>query len=261
MPSAKDLVIASNLSFLLIGDGGTHKTFFIGTCPRPVYIFDFDKGMAIHAGAEDIDYDTFRERPKGEKVPKGGQLEREGWYEWGTSWPSFMRKINEIGMSMDTGECKYKTLAIDSLTLCADSCMNYALKTGNKTKPEFDEWASFLNNMTTLFGQLTGWPLIKVLTAHVKRDENLITGAIEKLPLIAGQSAGKVPVFFDEVYYTEAKTEVKGISPNQTKKQIFTARTIQDGVHRQAKSRALNIPDGTLLDYNEIMKIVAARPA
>lgn len=255
MPSAADIRLDGPAAFLLIGDGGTHKTFFIGTCPSPIYVFDFDKGMDVHAGRSDITYDTFKELPRGEKLEKEGQLEQEGWHVCGKAWPAFLKKLNEIGRAIDKGECPYKTIAVDSLTLAADACMNFVLSENNRTQMEQRDWGAFASNMNVLFGQLTGWPLVKVLTAHIKRDENLVTGAVEKLPLISGQSSGKVPVFFPEVYYTEAKTETKGDKRVTT----FTFRCQQDTVHKQAKSRKFNLSDGTPTDYREIMKIVSAR--
>lgn len=257
MPNAADIQVSKNLSTLLIGDGGTHKTYYIGTCPGPIWVGDFDKGMAVHAGRADIDYDTFRDMPDGEKVPTGS-MKDDGWYLYGHSWPAFLKKINEIGRSIDTGTCKYLTLGIDSLTMAADSCWNYIIKNNPGVKDGRQIWGLFLENMTALFSQLTGWPLIKVLTAHVQRNENLVTNTVEKLPLIGGKSSGKIPVMFDEVYYTSAKDEIIDSRKPAEKTQVYRIITTQDGIHKQAKSRALNIPNGTLLDYKEIMKAAAA---
>lgn len=255
MPSAKDIQLNDDTAFLLIGDGGTHKSWFIGTCPSPIYVFDFDKGMDIHAGRADIDYDTFKELQHGQKLEKDGVLAASGHYEYGTAWPAFLKKLNEIGAMIDKGTCPYKTIGVDSLTLAADACMSYVLRENKRSVPEIRDWGAFGSNMNVLFSQLTGWPLTKVLTAHIKRDENPITQAIEKLPLISGQSSGKVPVFFPEVYYTEANTKTEG----DKRKTTFTFRCQQDNVHKQAKSRKFNLTDGLPTDYREIMKVVAAR--
>ena len=256
MPSAKDIQLNDDTAFLLIGDGGTHKSWFIGTCPSPIYVFDFDKGMDIHAGRSDIDYDTFKELQRGQKLEKENSvLAAQGHYEYGKAWPAFLKKLNDLGQQIDRGQCPYKTIAVDSLTLAAECCMSYVLNENNRTATEQRDWQTFGSNMKVLFSQLTGWPLTKVLTAHIKRDENLVTGAIEKLPLISGQSAGVVPVFFPEVYYTEANTKTE----NGKRITSFTFRCQQDNVHKQAKSRKFFLTDGLPTDYREIMKVVAAR--
>jgi len=255
MPNAADIQIGTDASFLLVGDGGTHKTYFIGAAPPPIYVFDLDKGMSIHAGRADIDYDTFRELPYGRKLDPKGKVFRaeDGWYEWGTAWPAFIAKLNEIGRAIDAGTCKYRTVGVDSLTMLTDIAQSYILKANNRTAMEQRDWGAFLSNMTTVFSQLTGWPLVKILTAHIKRDENDLTKTVEKLPLVPGQFAGKVPVLFDEVYFTDFKsTPVK--AGEAARNMQWFLQTQPDGVIKQAKSRSYNVPSGTPTDFREVMK-------
>lgn len=258
MPNAADIPIDAEASFLLVGDGGTKKTTFIGTCPSPIYIFDLDKGVAPLAGRADIDYDTFRELPKGQKLVPGGRFKDEGWYEWGTAWPKFLAKLNEIGKSIDDGSCKYKTIGVDSLTMLTDIAQSYILKENNRALMEIRDWGAFLSNMTTVFSQLTGWPLVKVLTAHIKRDEDLLSGRIEKLPLVPGQFAGKVPVLFDEVYFTQVSSEPK-VAGSQERVSKFWLQTVPDSSVKQAKSRKYNVPNGTATDFAEVLKFIKLR--
>lgn len=246
MPNAADIRIDDNASFLLVGDGGTHKTWFIGTCPGPIWIGDTDKGMAVHQGRTDIDYDTFKELPYGEKLEKSGRFQGEGWYEWGKAWPALIKKINEIGKSIDLGTCKYRTIGLDSLTMATNICQSYIMAQNNRREMQIQDWGAFLNNMTTLYSQLTGWPLIKVATAHIQRDENQVSKVTEKIPLVPGKFAGVVPVLFDEVYYTEIKDN----------KWIITTR---DSIMKQAKSRKYDVPNGTPTDFREVLKFIQAK--
>lgn len=259
MPSASDIKLDTDASFLLVGDSGTKKTTFIGTLPRPTYVFDTDKGMAPLAGQADIDYDTFRELPKGQALSKTGRFRGEGWYEYGKAWPEFLKKLNEIGRSIDDGTCKYQSIAVDSLTMLTDIAMSYILIANNRTAMETRDWGAFLSNMTTVFSQLTGWPLIKVLTAHIKRDENQITGAIEKLPLVPGQFGGKVSVLFDEVYYTNVDSTAKSGGNGKERTMAYWLQTAPDAAVRQAKSRKYNLPNGTPTDFAEVLKHIKAR--
>jgi hypothetical protein len=249
MPSAADIKLDDWTSFLLAGEGGTKKTSFIGTVAKelgPAYIFDMDNGMAPLAGRSDIDYDLYKETSKNQPLM---QWQKEGgWYEWGTAYPALLKKLNDIGKAIDAGNNKYKVVAIDSLTLLTDVALSYIVKqNGGEFKDGRQMWNVFLNNMSELFGQLTAWPVVKVLTAHIKKDDNLVMGTVEKLPNVPGQFSGKVAVYFDEVYYTEIKAG------------IAILRTVQDGTIKQAKSRKYNIPDGTPADFGEIMKIINTR--
>jgi len=258
VPSTADIRIDSDSSFLIIGDSGTKKTRFIGTCPRPIYVFDFDKGMSSLAGEKDIDYDTFRELPEGETLSKTGRFKDEGWYAYGTAWPEFLKKLNQLGRSIDDGSCKYRTIGIDSLTLMTDAAQSYILKQNGRKAMEQRDWGAFLSNMTMVFSQLTGWPLIKVLTAHIKRDENQLTQVVEKLPLVPGQFAGKVSALFDEVYFANvASVPVPGKPLERTIQ--WTLQTTPDSVAKQAKSRKYNIPSGVPTDFAEIAKHIASR--
>lgn len=269
MPNAAQIQTDQNTSFLLVGNKGTHKTWFIGTCPTPAYIFDLDNGMAIHQGREDIDYDSFKEVARARAGTDGKKPEDkitltkwqkdQGWYEWGTAWPAILNKLNEIGRSMDAGTCKYKTIAFDSLTTLTDVALTYILRghaTPDNPSGEFKDgrqmWLPFLNNMSELFGQFSAWPVIKVLTAHVAKDENLLEGITEKLPLVPGQFRGKVGIYFDEVYYTDVKVENDPKVQGQ-KKETFFFKCHQDGFVKMAASRKLNLPDGLATDYRVIM--------
>lgn len=255
MPTGADIKIDDNASFLLVGDSGSHKTTFIGTCPQPSFTFDFDDGFARHRGRSDMSFERFKELPKKRKLDPKGQVftNENGWYEWGTAWPAFLKKLNEIGVLVDKGENPYKTLGVDSYTLMIDCAMNYVLKENNRDTMEIRDWGAFLNNMSNVTSQLVSWPMIKVFTAHVKRDENQITGAIEQLPLIPGQFAGKVSVYFDEVYFCIHKNVAAAGQPS---KQAAVFKTQPDAVYRQAKSRRYNLPDYTLNNFQAVLDAV-----
>lgn len=239
MANAKDIKPEGNSSILLIGDSGTHKTFFLGTCPKP-YIFDFDNGMLVNRG-KDIEYDKFIDAPKGQPARP-----TDGIYVWGTAWMEFIKKVNAIGEMIGKGTCPFRTLGLDSLTLMADLCMNFILKTNNRESPTQADWGAFLKAMKTVVQQLNSWPIQVVLTAHIKRDMNDLTQTIEKLPLISGQFSGLVSVLFNEVYFTEAASDKDG----NMKFWLVTQQTVNI---KQAKS-TLGVPTGTETSYDAIAK-------
>lgn len=243
MANAKDRKANPTPSILIVGDGGTGKTRFIATCPKP-YIYDFDNGTASIAG-EDVEYDTFKDAPYGVKV--GAAQKAEGIYEWGTAWPAFIKHLNDnVAAQVDKGEMKFGTYALDSLTSLANICMNYVLKSSGKTgtaSPEIQHWGMQLRLLEIVMDQLTALPVPLIVTAHIKRDNNLVSGAVaEMLPLVGGQLSGKVGIYFDEVWYTDVKlVPAAGGKPAGRKTILNTEST---GLLRMAKTRHM-VPSGT----------------
>lgn len=250
--SASDLQRSLDCSFLVVGDSGMHKTGFLGTLPRPLYVFDFDNGMSRLAGESDVYYDTFKEAPKGMPVKSTGGL---GLHPYGEAWPRFLDQVNVIGAEIEAGTSPYKSLAIDSLSLMTDVAMSYILKQNNRANMEQRDWGTFLQNMSSFFGQFTGWPLTKCVTAHIRRMENDLNKVEELLPLVPGQFAGKASIYFDEVYFVEIEKDPK--SSGGFKRVVRTGPT---NLIKQAKSRKFNVPTGTTFDFAAIRPFMEKRP-
>lgn len=253
MPNTKELALSPYPHILIVGDGGTRKTWISGQFPSP-YFFDFDKGMSILRGVP-VDYDTFKEAPRGSKVFNP----EKGIYEFGKCYPAFLLKLNDIGAQIDAGTCPFKTLVMDSLTTFGNVALNHVLyeaaKDGRyKWGDPVDQglWGAQMRLMETVMDQLTAWDIMLVVTAHVQRDTNTVTMNVEKLPLTTGKFAGKVGVYFDDVWYMEPEAEG-----------AIVIKTKQNKMMRQAKSR-YNVADGSAVDWNVIKKFLlepAAQPA
>lgn len=242
MPNAKDRKPNPTPSILLVGDGGTGKTRFIATCPKP-FMYDIDNGTASIAGS-DVEYNTFKDAPYGVKV--GPKQKAEGIYEWGTAWPAFITHLNtNMAGQIEKGDLPFGTYSIDSLTTLAMICMNYVLKESGKTgknQPEVQHWGAQLRLLEVVMDQLTALPVPLIVTAHIKRDNNLVTENTELLPLVGGQLSGKIGIYFDEVWYTERK--VVPATQGTPARTITVIKTDAVGLYKQAKSRH-NIPSGT----------------
>jgi hypothetical protein len=234
---------------MLIGDNGTHKTYFAGTCPKP-YIFDFDKNLTILRG-KSIEYDTFRDAPNGSKV-HNPEL---GIYPYGTGWSAFIKRLNEIGQQIEDGECPFQTLVFDSLTFAGNLALNYVKKETNfnhKDPVDQGRWGMQSGLLETVLDQLTSWPVIKVCVCHIQRDTNQVTQSMEKLPLLTGKFAAKAPGYFSEVYFTDV--ESKGANGEQK----FVLRTKQTTVLKCAKS-PLGVPDGSETAWSSVEKALSAK--
>lgn len=242
--NAKDINSGSS-NILLVGDSGTHKTWFMGGVPG-IYVFDFDKGMVVNRGRS-INYDTFKDAPKGWTVP-AVQTTRDGVYQWGTGWPAFIKKLQEIGVAIDKGTGP-KAIGLDSLTFLSDMALNHILSTSKTTEsggPTIASYGALQQYLKTILGQLTAWPVRLIATAHIQRAGNDLTQVEEKLPLLAGKMAGLISTFFDEVYFCESEAAANGT-------QKFTVQTKATPQMRQAKSR-WGVPNGTETSFEAVSK-------
>lgn len=228
MANAKDLKVNSKTNTLLIGDTGAGKTPFIASIPGN-FIFDLDGGMLSAAGM-DVEYETFRDVPLGASRSNAA----EGTYPYGMGWTTLQKRINEIGRLIDKGEWNMpngalRPISFDSLTSLGNIAMNYVLKSvGHIGNPQIQHYQSQMALIETLVEQITAWPCSIFVTAHIHRDTNKLTQSTEFLPLITGKLAGRLPSYFNEVYFVS----VTGMGSTK-KTQI---RTETDALYKQSRS-------------------------
>lgn len=248
MPSTEDMprVDLTDVSVCLIGEPGTGKTHFLGTLPKPLYIFDFDKGLRTLAGVKGVTYDTYRDGPYGMDSKTGDDL-----YKWGFAWQAFMEKL--LSFSKD---CPYASVALDTVSFQMELAKNYArLKNPAKQGPthmEQPQWGDVGNYMKNALDVFTMLKCVKVATCHVKRDTNPLNNEIEFVPLLEGQMQGKLPAFFDEVYYTNLKKVGVGAAATYR----YQLQTAQSGLYKSARTR-IGIPDGIASDWWSVVDGVA----
>jgi hypothetical protein len=254
MPSTTDVskVNLLDISFLLIGEPGTGKTHFLGTLPKPLYVFDVDKGMRTLFGVEGITYDTFRDAPY-------GMAAAPGLYKWGAGWSAMRKKAEEL-----TRDCPYAAVAIDTVSFAWELAKNYArAKNPAKQGPEameLPQWGDAAGQMKAFLDVFLAIPAIKVATCHVKRDINPVTETVEFLPLLEGQMQGKIGGFFDECYYTNIKKEGSGDKATYR----YCVQTAQANLFKSARTR-IGVPDGTNSNWPDVLKAIGGgvgdRPA
>lgn len=244
MPSSKDFQGRKTPSILLVGDGGTEKTRFSVQAPD-VFVFDIDAGLASTHDLPEFQYQTFKDAPYKSKAIN----EAMGFYPWGTAWTKFFEHLNDkVWPEIEKGTFPHKWIVVDSLTMLSVQCFGYIIKTAGHTgdsAPTLPEHGSFLALMENVLSQLAAWPVGLILTAHVKRDDNLVMGTKEYLPLVSGQLSARLGVYFDEVWYTE----VQGTGASRK----VVIKTAAEGTYKQAKSRN-NIPTNTELKWSALGK-------
>ena len=240
MANAKDIAQrAAAPKILIFGDGGTHKTFTLAGVPN-IFVFDFDKGMSIVRG-RDVEYETFKDAPQG-----WGAYPEKGIYPWGTAWGEFITRLNEIGKRIDEGDMI--PIGLDSLTTLSNICMYYIQKGDGRRQNSprrIQDWGAQIQLMEMVMDQLTAWPVPLIVTAHAHRNTNAISEMIEILPLLTGKLAGKVGIYFDEVYYSTVT--------GKGKSKKFVLQTESYGLIKQAKTR-YGVLDGTEATWEAISK-------
>lgn len=239
----------SNSSFMLMGDAGSGKTPFAAEFPSP-YFFSFDKGMISVAG-KDVDYDVFRDAPKG--ITPNSMMIEEGIFTYGSGYDAFLKQLQVIGDQIDKGQCKYKTLVFDSVTMLNTLLMNKILlknpiEKGPKDVPQLQHYNEEGIKLKEIFETITSWPLIKILIAHIHRDEDVLSGKTTMLPLLSPKIGAKAPIYFDEVYFLEK---------DGTKENKPILRTASTASMRSARSR-FGVPDGVPSHWIDVRKAVAA---
>lgn len=230
-------------SILIIGDAGSKKTTFLGSVPE-IFVYDFDAGMAVNRGRR-VEYQTFKDASYKVKVTK--TLRDRGFHEWGTAWPAFVDHLNHtVGKAMDDGTWGHRPIGLDSLTTLMNMAMNHVLKEAGRAPTDgirIQDWGAQIGLVETVLDQLTAWPIMMIATAHIHRDTNDMMETVEYLPLLTGKFAGRVAVYFDEVWYTQ----VKGKGGDRK----FTFITESTGMYKQAKTR-YNVEDGSDVDWEAV---------
>lgn len=241
-----------NHNILVVGDSGHHKTFFLGTCPKP-FIYDFDKGLQTAEIENRIPHATFRDLPRqftAAGIVHSKEMEAQGLYKPGEGWLAFIKHLNEKIAAILAKKDDTQTLCLDSLSFMQELAMsrviaNQVTKGGDPAMHQ-GSYGDQQRYMKDVLNVLTVLPINVVATAHIQRNENDLTKITEKLPLLTGKLAGFIGAFFQEVWFVEAKEDKDEKYKPHYMKFIIHNRAV--GMEKQSKTRK-NVPDGTELDW------------
>lgn len=232
---------------MVVGDAGVGKTRYASTFPKPFFI-DTDKGTgSIRRVPGSWGKVTIKDAPF-----KGGrEIPARGVYKYGQGWVMFLKTMEDITNRIVKGDWPYLTIVWDSLTTLQMLCMNHVLANANRhaTQPQLQDYGGILTGMRTAAEMFTALPGFKILTAHVERSINPITTAVEKLPLGMGQFPALAAIFFDEIYYMEAKDR-----KNKKTDEVDTQRvlvTMQTSLIKSARTRR-DVPDASEAHFKNV---------
>lgn len=245
MTKLSELKLSARRKILLYGNSGTGKTVFGCSFPGPIYVADFDGKISSAAEyynkdserLEDIDYDTFLPKDPKDLV-----------------FRNFYNKLAEIKAVGKSGELKYKTFVLDSLTTYAEAMMvevmaqNPGIKClgqGATTAPALQHYRLLNNHFKNVLNEILSLPCNVVITAHIKTDKDELTGEIVREPMLSGQLAARLPIMFEEVYRTYTDGSGTGIK--------YLAQTQSDRSYK-CRSQISGLPNPLVLNYKEYEK-------
>jgi hypothetical protein len=198
---------------LLIGQEGSGKTHFIGTMPKPIYIFSFDKGYLTLAGEPGITVGVCMDENR--YAPH--------------AYADFKRRFDELKKGVeytwpDGRKEKYKTVAIDSLSFLSTFMFDHEQRVNNNVdKPGgFGVYGSVRSKMQDVVNQAVMLAEYVVCTALVEASKDDLTGEIFYVPSIVGSIKNEIGAWFDAVFYM-----VVDKNPN-TGERVFKLLTVGD---------------------------------
>ena len=178
----------NSLKVLLYGAPGTGKTYCLRTLPKPILVFDFDKGMLTNKGIDGVEYVVYNaDNPKD---------------------PNVYREFQKDLIATDGYPC----IAIDSLSGLNEAVINYCMKLqGKPTKsPTMQDWGVIGAAMSQLMNVFRSLPPIVVITAHSRSERNDQTGGIKTWPSVTGNVRYSIGKYFDEMYITTKRRDKLG---------------------------------------------------
>lgn len=199
---------------LVYGDSGTGKTCFAASFPGPIEYWDFD-GKASSAAhffkndkerLSDIDVHQFITLPREKRIP---------------AWEFRMNLIQDCVRK--NLPLPFKTLVVDSLTTMVNAIMDdymirsqLGIKRAHKDINALQDYQLLDKHLSQLIPGLLALNCNVVMLGHLKLDKDEVTGAITRQPLISGQFAGKLPIYFEEVYVSTVDSAGKYVLQTQS---------------------------------------------
>jgi len=198
---------------LLIGQEGSGKTHFLGTMPKPIYIFSFDKGYLTLAGEPGITVGVCMDENR--YAPH--------------AYADFKRRFDELKKGVeytwpDGKKERYRTVAIDSLSFLSTFMFDHEQRVNNNIdKPGgFGVYGAVRSKMQDVVNQAIMLAEYVVCTALVEPTKDDLTGEVFYVPSMVGSIKNEIGAWFDAVFYM-----VVDKSPNDGTR-VFKLLTVGD---------------------------------
>jgi hypothetical protein len=215
MPNAKDN--SSTTAFqkiLVVGNGGSGKTFQMRTLPGRKFAYLFDPAALLSLQGADIDYEqylpdvleldsTLKGFNKNAKSDKPSSSREPTVY---VRWVEDLNKRYESGFFKD-----YSWLCIDSLTLLANAVMDRQLWLNNRYG-DIEDIADYRvtgSKIADVFRSICSIPINLYCTGHLNSFQDEKTKRIATQIQLPGKARNMLPLLFSNIWEARSTTEDK----------------------------------------------------
>lgn len=243
MPMLSDIRTDGAQKILIYGQPGSGKTCFAAGMPTPMLYLDFDSKVdsaALYYKADKERLGQIDVRQLGSNLTVNPIVELE--------------KIiaQELIPQERSGEMKFKTLVLDSITTFSAATLRYIVETNPginrvKTKqgaqPGMQDFGILKREFAKLIPGLLALPCNVIMLGHIAIDKDENTGEMIRGPVMDGSFSRELPAYFKEAW--RSYVDDKGVHWAQTK---------PDFKYASLRSQIPGLPNPMPLRYGELEK-------
>ena len=209
MPKALELLSVDFLKLLLFSPSGYGKTWLYSLMAfvdefLPMEIEDFDLGTI-----------TLRESLRALPKEKWDQIDINHFRDInnpGTAARAFVDRVREIQRKITLGDPAPKTVVLDSLTFYAKDILDGVATDDKQPYAKRDHYLPQMMHVEKGIQALTALKCHVVVIGHEDTGKDDLTGTKRREIDITGKLSGRLPRYFNEVYYLNIVPDEHGVS-------------------------------------------------
>ncbi len=189
------------VKLLAYGPPGTGKTCGAAGFPGPILYFDFDGKVSSAA----------RYYAKDTELLHNIEVKSLGMGLTQSPLVAFSNEVNALRKMQSEGIYPYKTLVVDSITTFSAATLQHIIATNPGIKgrvtaqgimPDKPHYGVLLREFEKLIPGLLTLDMNVVMLGHIAEYRDDSTGSMVREVMCDGSFSSKIPIYFDEVYYT-----------------------------------------------------------
>lgn len=209
MAKAVEVLSVDYLRCLIFGPSGYGKTWLYSLMAYvneflPMEIADFDLGAI-----------TLRKSLKDLPPEKWDKIEINTYRDLmnpGAAHKAFRDRVREINRKIMLGENAPKTLVLDSMTFMAKDILDGVAEEDRQPYAKRDHYLPQMMHVEKAIQSVTALKCNVVVIGHDDVDKDEISGVKTRSLDVTGKLAGRLPRYFNEVYYLTMGMDEQGNS-------------------------------------------------